>query len=142
MWRKLLWECAPGVGIRFGAMQQSLLKRRFAEHDETDVAREPESFERYISKYEQQSSDLISDGIKHGIVCGGMAHQGSKQHTDLSINRLDTYKALRDEILNYSRAHRTWTDKNAMQSRCSARQPQSGTTSQRRQRTARQGQRR
>ena len=41
---------------------------------EADLAREIESFERDISKYEQQPSDLISDAIKHGIVCGGMAH--------------------------------------------------------------------
>ena len=68
-----------------------------------------------ISKYEQQSSDLISDAIKHGIVCGGMAHQGLKQHIDLSISRLSTCKALRDEIINYCRARRTWTDPNAMQ---------------------------
>ena len=74
-----------------------------------------ESFERDISKYEQQSSDLISDAIKHGIVCGGMAHQGLTQHIDLSISRLSTYKALRYEIINYSRARRTWTDPNAMQ---------------------------
>ena len=72
-------------------------------------------FERDISKYEQQSSDIISDAIKHGIVCGGMAHQGLKQHIDLSISRLSTYKALREEIINYSRARRTWTDPNAMQ---------------------------
>ena len=39
---------------------------RFGEHD--DLAREIESFERDISKYEQQSSDLISDAIKHEIV--------------------------------------------------------------------------
>ena len=44
-----------------------------------------------------------------------MAHQGLKQHIDLSISRLSTYKALRDEIINYSRARRTWTDPNAMQ---------------------------
>ena len=94
---------------------QSLLKRRFGEHDETDLAREIESFERDISKYEQQSNDLISDATKHGIVCGGMAHQGLKQHIDLSISRLSTYKTLRDEIINYSRARRTWTDPNAMQ---------------------------
>ena len=74
-----------------------------------------ESLERDISKYEQQSRDLISDAIKHGIVCGGMAHQGLKQHMDLSIGRLLTYKALRDEIINYSRARRMWTDPNAMQ---------------------------
>ena len=74
-----------------------------------------ESFERDISKYEQQSSDLISDAIKHGIVCGGLAHQGLKQHVDLSIRRWTTYKALREEIINYSRARRTWTDPNAMQ---------------------------
>ena len=103
VWRKLLWEYEPGVGIRYGAMLQSLLKRRFGEHDETDLAREIESFERDISKYEQQSNDLFSDAIKHGIVCGGMAHQGLKQHIDLSISRLSTYKALRDEIINYSR---------------------------------------
>ena len=96
-------------------MLQSLLKRRFGEHDETDLARETESFERDISKYEQQSSDLISDTIKHGIVCGGMAHPGLKQHIDLSISRQSTYKALRDEIINYSRARRTWRDPNAMQ---------------------------
>ena len=87
VWRKLLWEYEPGVAIRYGAMLQSLLKRRFGEHDETDLAREIESFERDISKYEQQSSDLTSDAIKHGIVCGVMAHQGLKQHIDLSVSR-------------------------------------------------------
>ena len=40
VWRKLLWEYEPGVGIRYGAMFQSLLKRRFGEHDETDLARD------------------------------------------------------------------------------------------------------
>ena len=80
-----------------------------------DLAREIESFECDISKYEQQSSDLISDAIKHGIECGGMAHQGLKQHIDLCISRLSTYMALRDEIINYSRARRTLTDPNAMQ---------------------------
>ena len=38
-----------------------------------------------------------------------------KQHIDLSISGLSTYKALRDDIINYSRARRTWTDPNAMQ---------------------------
>ena len=44
-----------------------------------------------------------------------MAHPGLKQHIDLSISRLATCKALRDEIVNYSRTRRTWTDPNAMQ---------------------------
>ena len=65
----------------------------------------------------QQSSELISDAIKHGIVSVGacMARQGLKQHIDLSTSRLSTYKALRDDIINYSRARRTRTDPNAMQ---------------------------
>ena len=42
VWRKLLWEHELGVGIRYGAMLQSLLKRRFGELDETDLAREIE----------------------------------------------------------------------------------------------------
>ena len=79
VWRTLLWVYEPGVGIRYGAMLQSSLKRRFGEHDETNFTREIESFERDISKYEQQSSDIISDALKHGIVCGGMAHQVLKQ---------------------------------------------------------------
>ena len=37
VWSKLLWEYEPGVGIRYGAMLHSLLKRRFGEHDETDA---------------------------------------------------------------------------------------------------------
>ena len=115
VWRKLLWEYDPGVGIRYGAMLQSLLKRRFGEHDETHLAREIESFERDISKYEQQSNDLISDAVKHGMVCGGMDHQGPKQHVDLSISRSSTYNALHDEIINFCRARRTWTDPTAMQ---------------------------
>ena len=52
VWRKLLWEYKPGVGIRYGVMLQPLLKRRFGEHDETDLAREIETFERDISKYD------------------------------------------------------------------------------------------
>ena len=47
-------------------------------------------------------------------------HQGLKQHIDLSISRLSTYKALRDEIINYSRVRRTWTDPNANAIWCSA----------------------
>ena len=93
---------------------QSLLKRRFGEHDETNLAWEIESFERDIPKDGHQSSDLMSDAIKHGIVCGDMTHQLLKQYIDLSISRLATYKALRDEIIN-SMARRLWTDPNAMQ---------------------------
>ena len=86
VWRKLLWESEPNAGIRYGAKLQALLKRRFGEHDETDLAREIESPERDISKYEQQSSDLISDAIKHGIVWHGTpgsetAHRSEYQST-------------------------------------------------------------
>ena len=62
VWRKLLWDYESGVSIGYGAMLQSPLKRRFGEqHDETDLAWEIESLEREISKYEQQSSDLICE---------------------------------------------------------------------------------
>ena len=83
VWRKLLWDYEPGVGIRYGAMLQSLLKRRFGEHDKTDLAREIESHGRDISKYEQQSSARISDAIKHGIVCEGFrtTHRSEYQST-------------------------------------------------------------
>ena len=37
LWRQLLREYEPGVDIRYGAMLQSLLKRRFGELDETDL---------------------------------------------------------------------------------------------------------
>ena len=95
-----------------------MLKRRFGEHDETDLAREIESFERDISS--TSSSPVISSVMSSSTNCvcvcvWRMAHQGLKQHIDLSISRLSTYKALRDEIITYSRARRTWTDPNALQ---------------------------
>ena len=34
VWRKLLWKYEPGVGIRYGAILESLLKRLFGEHDD------------------------------------------------------------------------------------------------------------
>ena len=83
VWRELLWEYELGVGMRYGAMSQSL--KRFGAHDETSLAREIEFFERDVSKHEQPSSDLISDTIKRGIVCGGMAYEGLEQHIDLSL---------------------------------------------------------
>ena len=64
VWRQLLWEYEPGVGTRCGAMLQSLLKRRFGEHDETDLAREIESFERDISKYEQRKIKIFFKKLK------------------------------------------------------------------------------
>ena len=59
VWRKLLWEYEPGVGIRYGGMLQPLLKRRFGEQDETDLAREIESFER-VTSLSTSSSPVIS----------------------------------------------------------------------------------
>ena len=83
-----------------------------------DLAREVESFQRDTSKYEQQSSDIISNAIKHGIVCGGNDTSGAeaKQHIDLSISLLSTSSGLarRDHQLQ-RRRERTWTDPNAMQ---------------------------
>ena len=116
------------MGIRYGAMLQSLLKRRFGEHDETDLTREIESFERDISKYEQQSNDLISDAIKHGIVCGGMDQQGLKQHIDLSISRFINIPGTtrRDHQLQQSAKKVDRPGCNA--SRCSAFERQSGTS--------------
>ena len=61
VWRKLLWEYEPSVGIRYGAMLQSLLKRRSGEHDETDLAREIESFELDIPS--MSSSPTISSAM-------------------------------------------------------------------------------
>ena len=112
VWCKLLWEYEPGVGIRYGAMLQSLLKRRFGEHDETDLAREIESSS--VTSPSTSSSPLISSVMSSSTELCVEAHQGLKQHIDLSISRLTTYKALRDEIINYSGARRTWTDPNAM----------------------------
>ena len=64
-------------------MLQSILKRRFGKLDEKVLARETEL----------SLSSATSPSVKHGIVCGGMAHQRLKQHIDLSVSRLATYKA-------------------------------------------------
>ena len=90
-------------------MLQSLLKRRFGNMMRRICFERLSHSSVTSSKYEEQSRDLTSDAIKHGteLYVGGMAHQNLKQHIDLSISRLPTYKALRDEIINYNIARRT-----------------------------------
>ena len=61
VWRKLLWEYERGVGIRFGTMLQSLLKRRFGEHDETDLARRLSSSS--VTSSSMSSSPAISSAM-------------------------------------------------------------------------------
>ena len=59
------------VGIRAGCWYQKW-------SDATDLVREIESFERDISKYEQQSGDLISDAIKRsGVEAGHTENQAT-----------------------------------------------------------------
>ena len=108
-WRRLMWEFEPGVGVRYGAILQGLLRRKFGENSETDLAREIEAFDREVSKYELQSGDKLSDAVKHGILAGGMMNTRLREHIDLNMHRLADYAALRDEVINYSRAKKDWT---------------------------------
>ena len=57
VWRKFVWRYEPGVDIRCDAMLQSLLKRRFGEHDETDLARERLSHSSVTSPSTSSSPD-------------------------------------------------------------------------------------
>ena len=78
VWRKLLWKCELGVGIRYGAILQSLLKRQFGEHDETDLAREIESFERsnpMISSAMLSSTELWWHGSPRSETAHRPEHQ-------------------------------------------------------------------
>ena len=65
-----------------------LLKQRFGEHDNIDSALEIELLGSDTTTYEKQANDSMSSGIKHGIVCGNMAHQVLKLRIDLDISRV------------------------------------------------------
>ena len=51
VWRRLVWEFEPSVGVRYTTILQALLRRKFGDGDEADLVNELKTFERDISKY-------------------------------------------------------------------------------------------
>ena len=108
-WRRLCWEYEPNVRVRHGAVLHGLLRREFGKDQNADLAVEIETFERDVRRWEEQSGKTLDSDIKASVLMGNMANTRVKDHLELNAARLDTYKAVRGEILNFAVAKRTWT---------------------------------
>ena len=60
-----------------------------------------------MSRYEEQSGKTIDEDVKISVLIGGMQNAKVKDHLELNAGRLDTYRQLRSEILNFAVARRT-----------------------------------
>ena len=115
VWRKLLWECEPGA-----VSDTERCCNHCCSDDLVNTMRQT-WHERLshlsVTSPSMSSSPVISSAMQSSteLFVEVWDTKGLKQHIDLSISRLATRQALRDEIINYSRARRTWTDPNAMQ---------------------------
>ena len=108
-WRRLCWEYEPDVRVRHGAVLHALLRREFGKDVNSDLAVEIETFERDVRRWEEQSGKTLDPDIKVSVLMGGMQNQKVRDHLELNATRLDTYPAVRAEILNFAVAKRTWT---------------------------------
>jgi len=104
----MTWEYEPNVRVRHGAVLHQLLKREFGKDLNADLAVEIETYEKDVRRYEEQSGETLSASVKLSIIIGGMMNQKVRDHLELNAARLDTYEKLRDEVLNFAVARRTW----------------------------------
>eukprot|EP00959_Pyramimonas_sp_CCMP1952_P461808 9482212-Pyramimonas_sp.AAC.1 len=107
-WRRLCWEYEPDVRVRHGAVLHALLRREFGKDPNGDLAKEIESFERDVRRYENQSGKVLDEDVKISTLVGGMQNTKVRDHLLLNAARLDTFQRLRAEVLNFAVAKRTW----------------------------------
>jgi hypothetical protein len=79
-----------------------LLATRFT----SDVESELEQFEKNIRQYEQQSGKSLDDEVLLGIVINGLTDNGLRDHVIRNANRLNSYQAVRTELLEMARTSR------------------------------------
>lgn len=108
-WRRLCWEYEPNVKVRHGAVLHALLRREFGKDVNGDLAVEIERFEKDVRRYEDQSGRKLDDDVKMSILIGGMQNTKVKDHLELNASRLEKYAQMRNEVINFAVARRTWT---------------------------------
>ena len=68
-----------------------------------DILAGIEQWERLIRDFEQQSSFVLPDFVRSGILISGMQDHSLRDHLGMQSSRLDDYTKLRREIVDILR---------------------------------------
>jgi len=94
-WRNLVERYEPKALARQAGTLQALLQWSFA----GDILERLESWEREVARYEVISKEVISDGVRIGIVLRQLEESPLKQHLVLNSERLKTWKTFVEEMV-------------------------------------------
>ena len=101
-YRRLYEQYHPRVASRYVGSLSLILATRFGQ----DLEAELEGFDKTIRRYEMESGKTIDEEMLLGIVVNGVQDQSIRDHIIRNSSRLNTYKALRDELLEMARTNR------------------------------------
>ena len=93
----------PRIASRFVGTLGLILNTRFSGHD---LESELELFEKTIRRYEQESGKSIDDQMLAGIIINGIQDNSIRDHVIRNSSRLNTYQAIRNELLEMARTNR------------------------------------
>ncbi len=93
----------PRIASRFVGTLSLILNTRFSGHD---LESELELFEKTIRRYEQESGKSIDDQMLAGIIINGIQDNSIRDHVIRNSSRLNTYQAIRNELLEMARTNR------------------------------------
>ena len=94
-WRNLVERYEPKALARQAGTLQALLQWSFA----GDILERLESWEREVARYEAISKEVVSSGVRIGIVLRQLEESPLKQHLVLNSERLKTWKTFVEEVV-------------------------------------------
>ena len=99
-WRALVAEYEPKSAARKVGDLVALLQFDFGK----DIVVGFETFDRLINEYDRKSPIPLQDDVKVGTVLRNLADGPLKQHLLMSLDQLDTYDKLRNEVIRVRHA--------------------------------------
>jgi len=99
-WRSLCHRFEPNVRSRYAGVLLGILSFDFS----GDLIARVEAFERELATYERASNEIVSDGIRVGVVLQRLEDSPIKQHLLMNSERLAKWADFRAELLNVRRA--------------------------------------
>jgi len=67
-----------------------------------------DTWERLVKTYSELTGDTIADNIRIGLVMSNLADECVKNHLQLNASRIDSWRALRDEVREICAATQLW----------------------------------
>ncbi|CAK0856447.1 unnamed protein product, partial [Prorocentrum cordatum] len=98
-WRQSVLDWDPKIRTRGVGLLIRILTATFS----GDIPQSLDQFEHLIREYEQQSKKVCDEDLKIGLVVVNMQDTDVQQHLVKNASRLDTWKAMKEELLDMAR---------------------------------------